>query len=1090
MGTEVIDVMWIFISAGLVFLMQAGFLSLESGLTRSKNNINVAIKNLTDFGLTTVLFWMFGYALMFGKSTGGLFGTDNFLPDYEGQERLFGFLLFQLMFCGTAVTITSGAIAERVRFSSYLILTVIVAGLVYPIYGHWVWNGANIGNATGWLGDMGFIDFAGSSVVHSVGGWASLAVLLVIGPRAGRFAEDGTVRKISGSNLPVATLGVILLWFGWFGFNGGSVLSIADVDGADYQSVDIVARVLTNTIVAGSFGMVAALLVGWQLRGLADVDLVINGSLAGLVGITANAFAVSLVEAAIIGSISGLVMLGVDMLLLRLRIDDAVGAIPVHLGAGIWGTLAVGLFGDLDMMGTNLNRGEQIGVQVLGIVLCAVWTLSVVYILVKIIDRVSPFRVSAEDEQIGLNVSEHGATTDLLNLFNVMNEQQTTGDLSLRVPYEPFTEVGQIALRYNRVMDALETAMGHTEGIIRSAMDGIVTVSRETMNIMSFNPAAELVFGIPANEMIGQPIHTLINIQNQDTQPADVITLFRRAASSHNHLELQGNRSNGEQFPLEVAITETTRTEEAFYTAILRDITDRKKFEYEILDARDKAEVANRAKSTFLANMSHELRTPLNAVIGYGDMLLDGLYGDMNDKQSDRITRIVQNGKLLLEHINRLLDLSKIEAGRMEVYNEYFELPKLLNTVVGTITPALEKNNNQLQINFADDVGIIFSDYTKIQQILLNLLSNATKFTKDGIIELNAQRVEINNVQLVEIGVSDNGIGMSDEEMSIIFDEFSQADLSTTREFGGTGLGLAICKRFSNMLGGDIYVRSHKGSGSTFTLLVPVNVQHSQPLQRPVDEAEPLVFNNKVLVIDDDPAVRELLDHYLTSNGYEVYTARDGEEGFEYAKNIQPAIITLDVMMPQVDGWTALTKLKADSSTTNIPVIMLTIIDDRNTGFALGATDFINKPIDRNILLRTVNKYRCEAKACPVLVVDDEAEMRRVLSDLLVADGWELHEAENGAVALEKLEELGPVVVILDLMMPVMDGFEFLENIRATEIYKDLPVIVVTARDLNDTDRQRLTGQVERILQKGEYQREDLLQELNQIVSRLSGDQE
>ena len=441
------DLLWVITASALVFLMQAGFLALEAGLTRSKNAINVAIKNMADFGMSTVLFWLIGFAIMFGATAGGWIGTEGFAPSFdEAFAWPTVFFTFQVMFAGTAVTILSGAVAERVRFGGYLFLAVLVAGFTYPIFGHWAWNGLDVGDVTGWLAKLGFVDFAGSTVVHSVGGWTSLAVLLVIGPRLGRFPKDGPPQKIQGNNLPFATMGALLLFVGWLGFNGGSTLGI----GAN------VGRVIANTVLAGSFGLVAAMLLGYRLKGRAEIDHVINGALGGLVAITAGAHAMDSSATAIVGAVGGLVAIGASELLEKLRIDDAVGAVPVHLGAGIWGTLAVGIFGEFDLLGTGLGRWQQIGVQGLGIVVCGLSTFGVTYFVVRTINRRKPFRVSEEDERVGLNVSEHGASTELLDFFTVMDRQARSGDLSLRAPVEPFTEVGQIAGRYNQLMNSLE----------------------------------------------------------------------------------------------------------------------------------------------------------------------------------------------------------------------------------------------------------------------------------------------------------------------------------------------------------------------------------------------------------------------------------------------------------------------------------------------------------------------------------------------------------------------------------------------------------------------------------------------------------
>jgi ammonium transporter len=457
MAKSLVDIFWVLICAGLVFLMQAGFTCLESGLTRSKNSINVAIKNITDFGISTILFWAFGFALMFGTSRASWIGSTGFFLPLDDGAWPTTFFLFELMFCATAVTIVSGATAERLRFRSYIIISIIISGLIYPVFGHWAWNGSQNGVFSGWLGMLGFVDFAGSTVVHSVGGWVSLAALLVIGPREGRFPPVGIHMKIHGSNLPLSVLGVLLLWIGWFGFNGGSTLALNDQ----------VAGIITNTFLAGAAGSMVTLAIGWMLRKRADVELVIFGAVAGLVAITAPAHAVNAISALTIGGIGGIVMLGVEYLLEHLHIDDAVGAIPVHLGAGIWGTFAVAIFGKPELLNTGLNIWEQLLVQATGIGVCFLWTFGTSYAFFLLINRFFPLRVTPEDEYIGLNVSEHGATTELLDMFMAMDAQARTGDMSLRVPIEPFTEVGQIAQRYNWVMDALEKESAKTENSLK-----------------------------------------------------------------------------------------------------------------------------------------------------------------------------------------------------------------------------------------------------------------------------------------------------------------------------------------------------------------------------------------------------------------------------------------------------------------------------------------------------------------------------------------------------------------------------------------------------------------------------------------------
>ncbi|MEO1741050.1 MAG: ammonium transporter [Cyanobacteria bacterium J06629_9] len=436
---------WLLACAGLVFLMQPGFMCIESGLTRSKNNINVAVKNLADISISVLLYWAVGYALMFGTSYGGWFGTDGFRLNLDDSPSMAAFFVFQAMFCGTATTIVSGAVAERLKFVGYLLISLMISGIVYPLFGHWVWGGYS-GGVAGWLAQMGFVDFAGTTVVHSVGGWVSLAALLILGSRTGRFSENGKPVRFNSSNLPFSVLGVMLLWVGWLGFNGGSTFALNDQ----------IPSIILNTLMAGAAGMAMGTVLGWWRYKLPEVDFLLNGSIAGLVAITACCQAVSTQEAVIIGAVGGLIsVIAVDFLEGR-GIDDGVNAVALHAFVGAWGTVAVALFGDPVILGTGLGRLSQLGVQLLGTGVCFTWAFGLSYGLLWLVNRTYSLRVSAKEEDMGLNVSEHKAQTETYALFQVMDEQAKTQDFRLRVPEEPFTEVGKIAYRYNQVMASLE----------------------------------------------------------------------------------------------------------------------------------------------------------------------------------------------------------------------------------------------------------------------------------------------------------------------------------------------------------------------------------------------------------------------------------------------------------------------------------------------------------------------------------------------------------------------------------------------------------------------------------------------------------
>jgi CheY-like chemotaxis protein/two-component sensor histidine kinase len=485
--------------------------------------------------------------------------------------------------------------------------------------------------------------------------------------------------------------------------------------------------------------------------------------------------------------------------------------------------------------------------------------------------------------------------------------------------------------------------------------------------------------------------------------------------------------------------------------------------------------------------MSHELRTPLNAIIGYSEMLQEEAEDLGQEDFTPDLQKIQFAGKHLLALINDILDLSKIEAGRMDLYLETFDLPSMVQEAVTTIQPLVEKNRNTLTVHCADNLGTIQADLTKVRQSLFNLLSNACKFTEQGTIRLAVSRETVDGAAWVTLRVTDTGIGMTPEQTGRLFQAFAQADASTTRQYGGTGLGLTITRHFCRMMGGDITVESALGQGSTFTIRLPAEVVDPKAAAAPRVEALPasavLEGAPTVLIIDDDPTVHDLMQRFLRREGLRMVATASGAEGLRLARELRPDAITLDVMMPGMDGWAVLTALKADPNVADIPVIMLTIVDDKNMGYALGAADYLTKPIDWDRLAALLQKYRCAHPPCSVLVVEDDTDTRDMLRRMLTREGWAVTEATNGRVALEQVAASQPELILLDLMMPEMDGFAFIQALRQQDAWRSIPVIVVTAKDLTPEDRQRLNGYVEQILQKGAYSREELLHEIHHLVA-------
>jgi PAS domain S-box-containing protein len=540
----------------------------------------------------------------------------------------------------------------------------------------------------------------------------------------------------------------------------------------------------------------------------------------------------------------------------------------------------------------------------------------------------------------------------------------------------------------------------------------------------------------------------------------------------------------------------------------LRDITERQRAE-ELLRQKEMAEQSNRAKSQFLANMSHELRTPLNAIIGYSEMLQEEAEDLGQADFVPDLQKIHTAGRHLLSLINDILDLSKIEAGKMDLYLEEFCLPDLISEVVHTVSPLVSKNNNTLVVHtdpsLSTSLSTMYADLTKVRQNLLNLLSNAAKFTESGRITLAVDSCQGCDAAqpMIRFRVTDTGIGMSAAQIEKVFQAFTQADASTTRKYGGTGLGLAIAQRFCQMMGGEITVTSELGQGSTFTMTLPQVVHHPDtapdaeaglmaPAEDRDDPEDALPRPDRpLLVIDDDLAMHDLLRRQLAREGYTIHSALTAEEGLALAKSIRPIAITLDVMMPKMDGWMLLSAFKSDPDLAAIPVIMLTMLDNKNMGYALGASDYLIKPIDRQQLLSVLKKYECvhpngagqDRPSCPILVVEDDPTNRDLLRQLLEKEHWQVIEAENGRVALEKLQTIQPELILLDLMMPELDGFGFVAELQRHEEWRSLPIIVITAKDITPEDQMRLRGYVEQILQKGAYSREDLLVRIRQLVA-------
>lgn len=502
---------------------------------------------------------------------------------------------------------------------------------------------------------------------------------------------------------------------------------------------------------------------------------------------------------------------------------------------------------------------------------------------------------------------------------------------------------------------------------------------------------------------------------------------------------------------------------------IYSDITKRKHYEETLTAARDQAEAMSRTKSSFLANMSHELRTPLNAIIGLTEMMISNAPRFGTEKAVEPLRRVHRAGEHLLDLINQVLDLSKIEAGKLDLNMETIKIPPLIDEVVGTARGLAEQSKNQLIVEYAPDIAPLLVDPLRLRQILLNLLSNACKFTKNGEISLHVAPLSAEGRNWLDFAIADTGIGMTPQQLNNLFEEFVQGDQMTARKYGGTGLGLAITRKLCRMMGGDCLVTSEIGKGSTFIARLPVGPSAAADQPATVPD-EPLPTGDCVLVIDDDSTARELIANHLRGAGFSVATAAGGREGLKRAEELHPVAITLDVLMPDIDGWAVLAALRGNPELADIPVVMATITDDRqHKGMTLGAAGFLTKPIDRDRLIALLQPYRTAERRTHVLAVEDDPTQRERIRSWLEPQQWQISEAENGRVALDRLAVDVPNVILLDLMMPEMDGFQLITALREKPAWRHIPVIVITALDITAADRVRLNSGVQAILLKDTF---------------------
>ncbi|MCF6148114.1 MAG: ammonium transporter [Candidatus Kuenenia sp.] len=672
-----INHIWVIMAACMVFFMQVGFTSYETGFSQSKNAISIALRNLVDTLISSLVFFSVGFGLMFGKSYMGLIGIDLFFANEVASHPntlSYSFLFFHMAFASTAATILTGAIAERSGFIPNVAGAAFIIAVIYPIFGHWVWGDLFSFNQTGWLKKLGFIDFAGSTVVHSIGGWFAMAGAIVVGPRLGKYNTDGTSNRIGLHNVPLVTLGTFFLWFGWFGFNGGSLL----------RASANIGLVILNTNLAASAAGLSALIFIYVTKNRIEAGSLFTAILAGLVAITASSNMVTPGSAVCIGLITGILAINAESFIEKvLKIDDPVSAVAVHGVGGVIGTLCVALFAQKSAFLTeDGSRIYQLGIQALGVIVAFSWSFGMGMLFFLCLKKLKRIRVTPEEEKRGLNIAEYEDVASWLDF-----------------------------IRITRLQD---------------------------LNLL---------------------LEKKVEEKTEDLQHANIAL-----------------------------------------------------------------EKANRLKSEFLATMSHELRTPLNAVIGFAEVLRDEITGSLSEDQKEYVKDIHSSGQHLLNIINSILDLSKIETGKMELQYEEFCTDVTIKEILAIISPSADYKRISIHTNIQNNLPHLSADKTKFKQILYNLLSNAVKFTPENG-KINISVFQINHS--IQFEITDTGIGIKPEDKERIFDAFHQADASLTRKYEGTGLGLHLTKRLVELHGGKIWVESTPGKGSTFLFTLPINSSES-----------------------------------------------------------------------------------------------------------------------------------------------------------------------------------------------------------------------------------------------------------------------
>ncbi len=1076
--------MWMIIAAFMVFFMQAGFLLIEAGAVREKNSVNVAQKNVTDLIVCVVCYSLVGFGIMYGTSVYGVVGTGGVKEALESTGDWPVLLIFNLAFCSVVATIVSGAVAERIRITTYIFSTMMVAMLVYPVFGHWVWGNQIITSNLAFLANMGFVDHAGGVAIHALGGFLALMGIAFLGPRIGRFDENKNVLPIEGSSHVLALMGALILFITWIPFNTGSL----------EPGSRVFADVALATIIAGATGGLGAMFLGYKLDGKIFHPMAsFNGILGGLVAITAGVTYLGPLGAAIIGLIGGLTALtGQHILLHVFKLDDPVGAVSVHGFAGVVGAILFPLFSISALPAGSVM--QQVGVQAFGVLACIGWAAIMGTLVFSIPKVLGVLRVTEAQEHLGLNFGEHVAgvsQTDMeighqasLKAKSDNNNAVTSNAGQAR------SEIG-LALQQlaadNRVANSeLDGMRDRLKNACNSMGDGMIIFDENT-NVILINSAfkailaplgMEIAVGMSRHEVTANFLSNGVFREVSADIESDVTEyLEENPFDTASEVELQ--TSNGRKY-----IRRSNPIKNGGQIVILTDVTD-------IQDARVKAESAEKAKSEFLANMSHEIRTPMNGIIGMAELVSKTT--DLDDRQSHFIDTISRSGHALLQIINDILDYSKIEAGKVKLAPLPFDLRDAIEDVSALLATTAAEKGIELLLRFEPSLPRkVIGDAGRIRQVMTNIVGNAIKFTQEGHVWINISGNVEDEKARINFSIEDTGVGIPENQLGSIFEKFQQVDGSNTRKFEGTGLGLSISSNLVKLMGGEIKVASQVNRGTTFNfdLELPVHADQGELKKAPAP-----IRGSKILVVDDNAVNRNILMEQVKHwgcRGLAVDSAQQAFAALEAGKqqNLVFDLIIADYHMPEINGEEMTRRIKARADFKNIPIIMLTSVGDddlrdRMTEELVGS--FLVKPARASQILDAVTEAiykrpimqapkntvakpvkaattstsnslsKAEPKGYDILVAEDNETNQIYISYVLKELGVTFKIAESGRIAFDYWRANRPKAILMDVSMPELNGYETSRLIRKTEREEGLdhtPIIAVTAHALSG-DREK-----------------------------------